>query len=108
MASWEFIIEVGGDSVADAWDQVGQIIRRMALKEGGEAPEHLDDWGELREIEETTLESFIIPDADWEDPLPYPGLIKPGHYTRNQLVALLREQQHNPAAIQFIADMLEK
>ncbi len=38
----------------------------------------------------------------------YPGDIKPGAYTTNEVVALLRKHKHNPEAIQFIADMLEE
>lgn len=38
----------------------------------------------------------------------YPGGIKPGSYTTNEVVALLRQHKHNPAAIQFLADMLEE
>ncbi len=50
---------------------------------------------------------IIIPDYDPEDPKPYPGGIKPGHYTINEFVQLLRDHSHDPAAVHFLADMLE-
>lgn len=49
---------------------------------------------------------LTIPDHD--NDAPYPGGIEPGTYTRNQVVALLREQKNCPEAVQFIADMLEE
>jgi hypothetical protein len=33
--------------------------------------------------------------------------IKPGDYTINEIVNLLRENKNKPAVIQFIADMME-
>jgi hypothetical protein len=38
----------------------------------------------------------------------YPGDIKPGYYETNEVVKLMRDNAHNPKAIQFIADMLEE
>ncbi len=49
---------------------------------------------------------LIVPQAD--QAAAYPGGIRPGYYTRNQVVALLREHKDDPDAIQFIADMLEE
>jgi len=51
---------------------------------------------------------LIIPDYDPDDPQPYPGDIKPGYYTTNEVVQLLRDYRFNPDAVQFIADMLEE
>lgn len=48
----------------------------------------------------------VIPPND--EPAAYPGDIKPGYYTRNQVVDLLRKHKDNPEAIQFLADMLEE
>lgn len=49
---------------------------------------------------------LLVPETD--DGGAYPGGIEPGYYTRNEVVALLREHKDNPSAIQFIADMLEE
>lgn len=49
---------------------------------------------------------LLVPETD--DGETYPGGIEPGYYTRNEVVALLREHKENPSAIQFIADMLEQ
>ena len=57
-----------------------------------------------REVETAIL---IVPDYEVEGEY-YPGNIQPGTYAINELVALLRDQQHNPAAVQFVADMLER
>ncbi len=37
----------------------------------------------------------------------YPGDIKPGSYNWADLIGLLRRHKDNPAAIQFLADMME-
>ncbi len=49
---------------------------------------------------------LLVPEAD--DGKGYPGRIRPGWYTRNQVAALLRKHKHDPDAIQFMADMLEE
>ena len=49
---------------------------------------------------------ILIPDYD-EDETRYPGDIKPGYYTHQELVGLLRTHCNNPEAIHFLADMLE-
>jgi len=48
---------------------------------------------------------LVVPETEERE--TYPGGIEPGYYTRNEVVALLREHKDNPSAIQFIADMLE-
>lgn len=50
---------------------------------------------------------LTIPDYDPDAPEAYPGDIKPGDYTSNELVKLLRHHADDPEAIRFIADMLE-
>jgi len=54
-------------------------------------------------LEESILE---IPEL-WGEELDYHG-VEPGSYTRNELVDLLRKHANDPAAILFIADMLEE
>ena len=54
------------------------------------------------------MTTLSIPDYDPDDPRPYPGDIRPGEYTSNELVELLRKHAHDPEAICFIADMLEE
>ena len=49
--------------------------------------------------------ALVIP--DYEDNKEYPGGIKPGRYTMNEVVDLLRIHSFDPEAIQFIADMME-
>lgn len=51
---------------------------------------------------------LIVPDYDPLDPQPYAGDIRPGTYTLNETVALLRQHKDDPEAIQFIADMMEE
>ena len=50
---------------------------------------------------------LIIPEDDEGDE-PYPGSIEPAHYDMAGLVALLRQHEHDPEAVQFLADMLEE
>ena len=50
-------------------------------------------------------ESFYVPDP--EPGTAHPGDIKRGMYTLVELVRLLRDHANEPAAIRFIADMLE-
>ncbi len=49
---------------------------------------------------------LLIPDYD-EHATSYPGDIKPGYYTHQEVVGLLRTHSNNPEAIWFLADMLE-
>jgi len=49
---------------------------------------------------------LVVPHAD--EGAAHPGGIRPGYYTRNQVVAVLREHKDDADAIQFIADMLEE
>jgi hypothetical protein len=49
-----------------------------------------------------------IPEFHRQDPQTYPGDIQPREYLGNEVVELLREHADNPAAIRFIADMLEE
>ena len=51
---------------------------------------------------------LLIPSYDEAQPDPYPGDIKPGVYSRNEVVALLRQHADDPSVIRFIADMLEE
>jgi hypothetical protein len=50
---------------------------------------------------------LIIPDYDPYDPKPYPGDIKPGHYSKTKVKKLLKKNKDNPEALQFLRDMLE-
>jgi len=50
---------------------------------------------------------LLIPEHDSDEEV-YPGSIEPGYYQGNQIVELLRDNKHDPEAIQFIADMLEE
>ena len=50
---------------------------------------------------------IIIPDYDPYNPKPYPGHIKPGCYRRSEIKKLLKKYKGNPAALQFLRDMLE-
>ena len=52
-------------------------------------------------------ETIIIPDYDPYNPKPYPGDIKPGYYSRSEIRKLLKKHKDNPAALQFIRDILE-
>ena len=52
-------------------------------------------------------ETIIIPDYDPYNPKPYPGDIKPGYYSKSEIKKLIRKHKHNPAALQFLRDMLE-
>ena len=49
---------------------------------------------------------MLIPDYD-EDQTSYPGDIKPGYYSHNEFVNLLRTHSNDPEAIYFLADMME-
>ena len=51
---------------------------------------------------------LIIPDYDLHNPKPYPGDIKPGYYTKAQVKRLLKRHKDNPAALQFLQDVLEE
>jgi hypothetical protein len=52
--------------------------------------------------------TLVIPEHDpYESDAPYPGDIKPGTYTLQEVVDLLRQHKNNPDAVQFLADMLE-
>ena len=51
---------------------------------------------------------LIIPDYDPYDPQPYPGDIKPGHYSDTEVKNLLKKHKDNPEALQFILDMMEE
>jgi len=51
--------------------------------------------------------TIIIPDYDPYNPQPYPGDIKPGYYSKSEIKRLVRKYKHNPAALQFLRDMLE-
>ena len=47
-------------------------------------------------------------DEDGVD-LPYGRYgIRPGYYTLNEVVQMLRDRKDNPDAVQYIADMLEE
>ncbi len=52
------------------------------------------------------LRDFVLLIPDKDDNSAYPGCIQPGNYDREGLQDMLREHKNNPAAIQFIADML--
>jgi hypothetical protein len=41
---------------------------------------------------------LIIPDYDPYDPKPYPGDIKPGHYSKAKVKKLLKKNKDNPEA----------
>jgi hypothetical protein len=56
---------------------------------------------------DATMFELIIPEDDEGDE-PYPGSIEPAHYDMAGLVALLRQHEHDPEAVQFLADMLEE
>ena len=51
---------------------------------------------------------LIIPDYDPYNPKPYPGDIKPGYYSQAKVRKLLNKHKANPAAIQFLQEMLEE
>jgi hypothetical protein len=51
---------------------------------------------------------LIIPDYDPYNPKPYPGDIKPGYYSQAKVKKLLETHKANPAAIQFLLDMMEE
>ena len=51
---------------------------------------------------------LIIPDYDPYHPQPYPGDIKPGYYSEANIKKLLKKHKDNPAALQFLQDMLEE
>lgn len=51
--------------------------------------------------------AILIPDYD-EEGNSYPGNIKPGYYTHDEFVNLLRTHCDNPEAIYFLADMIER
>lgn len=51
---------------------------------------------------------LLIPCYDEAQPEHYPGDIKPVVYSRNEVVALLRQHTDDPKVIRFIADMLEE
>ncbi len=50
---------------------------------------------------------LIIPDYDPINPKPYPGNIKPGYYSQAKVKKLLKKYKSNPAALQFLRDMME-
>lgn len=52
-------------------------------------------------------EDYVPPDATVYIP-PNAVIKEHGHYSQNGVVALLRQHKGNPAAVQFIADMLER
>ena len=51
---------------------------------------------------------LIIPDYDPYEPKPYPGNIKPGYYNKARVTRLLKKHKDNPAALQFLRDMMEE
>jgi hypothetical protein len=51
---------------------------------------------------------LIIPDYDPINPKPYPGDIKPGYYSKDEVKRLLKRNKDNPEALQFLRDMLEE
>jgi hypothetical protein len=51
---------------------------------------------------------LIIPDYDPTHPVPYPGKIKPGAYTKAQVKRLLKKHKDNPEVLQFLRDMMEE
>ena len=51
---------------------------------------------------------LIIPDYDPINPKPYPGDIKPGYYSKDEVKRLLKRNNDNPEALQFLRDMLEE
>ena len=52
--------------------------------------------------------TLLIPDYDPYDPKTYPGDIKPGYYQQSQVNRLLKKHKDNPAALQFLRDILEE
>ena len=89
-------------------DEKGSLFRAAAGKMVSIADVGLVDfyWRQVPDVQEDFI--LVIPEYDTDDPKPYPGDIKPGRYTSNDLAQLLREQRENPEAIEFIADMLEE
>jgi hypothetical protein len=51
---------------------------------------------------------LIIPDYDPYNPKPYLGDIKPGYCSKAKVKKLLKQHKTNPAAFQFLQDMLEE
>ncbi len=49
---------------------------------------------------------LLVPDYE-EDAETYPGDIKPGCYSHQEVIDLLRTHSNNPEAVRFLADMLE-
>jgi len=53
-------------------------------------------------------EPLLIPDYDPYDPQPYPGDIRPGCYSQDEVQELLEKHASNSEAMQFLQDMLEE
>jgi len=127
--TWPERLELDWESLVDCYPGEG---REMKWQQGPlSLPEVLTFEATQREAEEIVdridrvcranglRDTGFVATLWWEDEVPpdtlltvpdgrHPGLIPPGYYGRNGLVALLRTHADNPDAIRFIADMLER
>ena len=106
-------VDALGDEPAREARQVVEALNK-AIQSWWSAPvvrvddTDIDAHYENDQVAEPGAYLILIPDYDPDRPEGYPGGIRPGPLSRNEVVGLLRQFKEDPEVIQFLADMLEE